>query len=173
MFVKKGCTEGKHIRSFSSVQFTRTFPRSLKIRLIHRRNKYVILTYLLYGVEKLTGSQLVKKLSALYGTRRLITTFTKSSPPVPILSQIDLVYAFTSHFLKIHLRLSLPSGFLPSGFTTKTSYTPKLSPTRATCPVHPILLDLITRKIIYIYIYIVFQQIYFRKPLRKMRAGKS
>ena len=131
----------------------------MKIRLIHRRNKYVILTYLLTPwrrvlLEKLTGSQLFKKFPTFYGTRRFITTFTSARHPVPILSQIDPAHVLTSHFLKIYLNIilpftpRLPSGLRPSGFPTKTLYTPPLSPIRVTCPVHPILLDLITRTII-------------------------
>ena len=58
------------------------------------------------------------------------------------------------HFLKIHLNIILPScmglpgGLFPSGFPTKTPYTPLLSPIRATCPAHLILLDFITRTIL-------------------------
>jgi len=80
-----------------------------------------------------------------------------SPPPVPILSQLDLVHTPTPHFLKIHLniihhlRIGLPSGLLPSGFPTKILYTPLLSPIRSTCPTH-LILDFITRVIIIIII---------------------
>jgi len=60
----------------------------------------------------------------------------------------------TSHFLKIHLNiilpysLGLPSGLFPSGFPTKTLYTPLPSPIRATCHAYLILLDFIIRIIL-------------------------
>ena len=71
-------------------------------------------------------------------------------PPVLILSQTDPV--LPSHptsrrsilIIFSHLCLGLPNGLFPSGFLTKTLYTPLLSPICATCPDHPILLDMIT-----------------------------
>jgi hypothetical protein len=78
----------------------------------------------------------------------------KCLPPVFILSHLNPVHTPTSHFLNIRLnisldlRLGLPSGLSPSGFSTKNLYTPLPSPTRATCTAHLMLLDFITRKTI-------------------------
>ena len=81
-------------------------------------------------LEKLTGLQLVKKLPAFHGTRWFITALTS-------VHQLSLSWASPIHsicphptswrsilILSIHLRLCLPSGLFPSGFPTKTLYTP-------------------------------------------------
>jgi len=94
-------------------------------------------------LEKLTGSQLVKKLLAFYGNWRLIIAFTSTRhPSLSCATSIQCMPPF--HFLNIHLNTILPS----------TSGSPKWSlslrfprqnnvytspPIRATCPAHLIL----------------------------------
>jgi len=74
-------------------------------------------------------------------------------PTVPILSQINPVRA-PSNCQKFHFNITLPSisgspkWSLSLSFPTKTLYTSLLSPIRATCPAHLILIDFITRKIL-------------------------
>jgi len=58
----------------------------------------------------------------------------KCPPPVPILNQLEPVHVphptswRSILILSSHLRMGLPSGLFPSGFPTKTLYTPLLSP---------------------------------------------
>ena len=70
-------------------------------------------------LEKLTDSQLLKKLTSFYGTRRYINRTHKCPLPASSLSQIDPVHSPTSHFLKNQINIILP-------FTTGS---PKCSPT--------------------------------------------
>jgi len=102
-------------------------------------------------LEKLTGSQLVKKLHAFYGTPRFITAVTSarhltlywassihSIPPHPTYWRSTLI-------LSSHLHLGLPSSLFLSGFSTKTLYAPLLSRIPTTFPAYLILLAFITR----------------------------
>ena len=75
-------------------------------------------------LEKLTGSQLVKKSPAFYGTRSFATTFTRARNLS--LSRTGSIQSMPLHstswrsvlILSSHLRLGLPSGSLPSRFPT-------------------------------------------------------
>jgi hypothetical protein len=105
-------------------------------------------------LEQLTGLQLVQKFPAFHGTRRFITALTSVRHlPLSWARPIQSVYPHPTSWRSIlilttHLRLGLPSGLFPSGFPTKTLYTPLSSPIRATCPAQLILFDFITRTIL-------------------------
>ena len=70
---------------------------------------------------------------------------------VHILKRINPVHAHPFYFIKVPLNILLPSTpgsskrYLSPCFPTKTLCAPLLSPIRATCPAHFILLDLITQ----------------------------
>ena len=80
-------------------------------------------------LEELTVLQLVTKLPAFHGTRRFITALTSVRHLSIRASPIQSIYPHPTSWrsipiLSAHLRLGLPSGLLPSGFPSKTLYTP-------------------------------------------------
>ena len=93
-----------------------------------------LLTYSMVLLDQLTGLQLVKKFPAFHGTRRFITAL-KSVRHLSLswANPIHCIYPHPTSWrsiiiLSTHLRLGLPSGLLPSGFPTKTLYTPSPHP---------------------------------------------
>ena len=112
---------------------------------------YLLTPYSIVLLEKLTGSQLVKKFPAFYGAPKVHYRTHKRPPPVPILSQLDPVHTLTSYFPKIHLIIISPSTprspkwLLSFRFPHQTLCRTLLSTIRATRPAHFIILDFITR----------------------------
>jgi len=107
----------------------------------------ISITYLLTPrcrvlLEKLTGLQLVKKFPTFHGIWRFITALTSVRHlSLSWASPIQSIHPHPTSWrsiliLSTHICLGLPSGLFPSGFPTKTLYTPLSSPIRAICPVH-------------------------------------
>ena len=98
---------------------------STRFTLYSHTNSYLLTTCGTVLLEKLTGSQLVKKFPAFYGTRRFITAFT-SARHVP-LSWASSIQSTPSHptswrfiwMFSSHLRPSLPNSLFPSGFPSR------------------------------------------------------
>ena len=116
----------------------------------------IYLTYLLTPLttlflEKVSFSQLVQEILRNLWNQLIHYRTHKSPPPVPIVSQINLVHALipltqkSILILSSHLGLGLPSGLFPSDFPTKILYTPLLSPIRAACTAHLIFLEFINQ----------------------------
>ena len=85
-------------------------------------------------LEKLSGLQLVKKFPAFHGTRIFITALTRVHHlSLSWASPVQSIYPHPTSWrsnliLSTRLCLGLPSGLFPSGFPTKTLYTPSPHP---------------------------------------------
>jgi hypothetical protein len=107
-----------------------------------------LFTYLLRGAESfLTGYQLVKKFPAFYATRRFITAFISArhlslswASSIPSITPRTISWR-SILILSSHLRLGPPRRLFPSGFPSKTLYTPLHatypSPTNSSRFYHP------------------------------------
>jgi len=92
-----------------------------------------------------------QEISRNFGTRIFITAITSALHLS--LSWSSSIHSIPPHqtswrsilILSSHPRLCLPNGLFPSGVPTQTLFMLLLSPIRATCPAHLILLDFITR----------------------------
>ena len=108
--------------------------KSSIFKYVQQNIKYLLTPWWRVLLEKLTGLQLVKKFSAFHGTRRFITALTSVRHlSLSWDSPIQSIYPHPTSWrsiliLSTHQRLGLPSGLLPSGFPTKTLYTPSPLP---------------------------------------------
>jgi hypothetical protein len=99
---------------------------------LRSRDPPTLLTYCMVQIPSWAANclQLVKKFPAFHGTRRFITALTSVrhlslSWASPIQSTCPHPTSWRSILiLSTHLRLGLPSVLFPSGFHTKTLYTP-------------------------------------------------
>ena len=110
----------------------------LSVKSVGARIHYLLTPWCRVLLQKLTGLQLVKKFPVFHGTRRFITAPTSVRHlSLSWVSPIQSIYPHPTSWrsvliLSTHLRLGLPSGLFPSGFPTKTLYTPLPSHIRAT-----------------------------------------
>jgi hypothetical protein len=100
---------------------------------------WLLLCLLTYSMEQSTSWEAnlfsaSQEIPLILWNTKVQSRIQKCPPPFPILSQIDIVHTLTSHFLKIHLNIILPSmprsckWSLSLRIPQQTLYTHLLSP---------------------------------------------
>ena len=99
------------------------------------RSLLYVLSYFLGRVllDKLTRFNIVKKVPAFYGTRRLITGF-KRAPTCPYSEPDQSSPCSPSHFLKIHINIVFPSTPEPSKWCLFTRFPRQSSVSNSSLP---------------------------------------
>ena len=119
------CAAGKGGKVMSAVLLMYEVPQLMCVFMY----TYLLTSWCRVLLEKLTGLQLVKKFLTFYGTRRFLTALTSVRHlSLSCASPIQSTSWRSILILSTHLRLGLPSGLFPSGFPTKTLYTPSSHP---------------------------------------------
>jgi hypothetical protein len=104
-FLVRGCSRSEYFTQ--SVRVLQKPYASLHTCLHSCESNYIT-AYLkqLFFFTNITFYRSINKFPYIYGTRMLITFFTTAPPPVPILSQINLVHAIIYDLLGLVLILS-------------------------------------------------------------------
>ena len=126
--------------------FSVLFGSTLIYLLTHLLITYLLTPWSRILLEKLTGSQLIKKFCAFYGTWRFITIFTRAWHLSLFWARLIQSMPCQSHFLKTHFNSTLPSAtqfskcFLSLRFPHQNPVCPSPLPSiRSTCSANLIL----------------------------------
>jgi len=101
---------------------TFSIPLLLSPSKMNERQTYLRTPWCRTLFERPIVTQLVKKISPSYGTRRFITVFTKDPPLDPLMSQPNPVRPIDPHLSKVHLNVILSP--TPRSFQWSLAFRP-------------------------------------------------